>query len=111
DAVQAYLDEHYEVTRLDIESPEEVDFFGGPASMRELAGALGLTSTPTTVFFTAEGRYINRAPGYWPPDKFLLLLQYIKEGAYDMMSFPDYAEMMEARRGTATPTPAPQNER
>ena len=109
DSVQAFLDEHYEVTRLDIESPEEIDFYGGTVSMRELAAALGVTSTPTTVFFTADGQYINKAPGFWPPDKFLLLLRYMEEEAYGMMSFLDYAEMMEAqgRSGVPAPTPTP----
>lgn len=108
DAVQAYLSEHYEVTRLDTESPQEIDFFGGTVTMRELASALGLSSTPTTVFFTADGQYINKAPGYWPPEKFVLLLRYVEEEAYEMMNFQDYAEMMEAQRSPEVPSaPAP----
>ena len=99
DAVQAYLAEHYEVTRLDTESNEAINFFGGDVEMRELAAALGVSSTPTTVFFNAEGQYITKAPSYWPPDQFVLVLRYVREGAYEMMSFSDYVAMIEAEQG------------
>ncbi|NNF57879.1 MAG: thioredoxin fold domain-containing protein [Rhodothermaceae bacterium] len=99
DAVQAYLDEHYEVTRLDTESNEAINFFGGDVEMRELATALGVSSTPTTVFFNADGQYITKAPSYWPPEQFLLVLRYVREGAYEMMSFSDYVAMIQAEEG------------
>ena len=96
DAVQAYLADHFEVTRLDTESNEAINFFGGDVEMRELAAALGVSSTPTTVFFNSEGQYITKAPSYWPPDQFVLVLRYVREGAYEMMPFPDYVAMIEA---------------
>ena len=96
DAVQAYLAEHYEVTRLDIESEETVNFFGGYVPMRELGEALGVGSTPTTVFMDSDGSYITHAPSFIPPERFILVLRYVQERAYEMMEFPDYAEMIEA---------------
>jgi thioredoxin-related protein len=99
DAVQAYLDDHYEVTRLDIESPEEVDFFGGPIPMRSLAEGFQVSGTPTTVFFDAEGNFITTVSSYWPPDQFLHVLRYVQGRFYEMMPFPDYVEMVEAEQG------------
>jgi thioredoxin-related protein len=99
DAVQAYLADNYEVTRLDIESPEEVDFFGGAASMRELGQAFEVSGTPTTIFLDADGTFLTKAPSYWPPDQFLLVLRYVREGFYEMMPFADYVEMIQAEQG------------
>ncbi len=90
DAVQAYLDEHFEVTRLDIESPDSVAFFGGAVPMRELGQALGVSGTPTTVFFDADGTYLTRLPGYAPLDTFLAVLRYVREGAYATEAFEDF---------------------
>ena len=67
--------------------------------MRELAAALEVTGTPTTIFFDADGTFITKAPSYWPPDRFLLVLRYVREGAYDLMPFADYVEMVEADQG------------
>ena len=99
DAVQAYLAEHYEVTRLDIESPEPVNFFGGQVPMSELGEALGVSSTPTTIFVDSNGSYMTHAPRYIPPERFLLVLRYVQERAYEMMEFGDYVEMIEASEG------------
>jgi thioredoxin-related protein len=99
DAVQAFLADHFEVARLDIESNEEVDFFGGQVPMRELATAFEVSGTPTTLFFDADGTFITKAPSYWPPDKFLLVLRYVQEGFHAMMPFDAYVEMIEAERG------------
>ncbi|HLT47349.1 MAG TPA: thioredoxin fold domain-containing protein [Rubricoccaceae bacterium] len=99
DAVQAYLAENFEVTRLDIESPEEVNFFGGTVPMYELGQAFEVSGTPTTIFLDADGNFLTKAPSYWPPDKFLLVLRYVREGFYEMMPFADYVEMVEAEQG------------
>ncbi len=99
DAVQAYLAENFEVTRLDIESEESVNFFGGLVSMKELGAALGVTSTPTTFFLDADGNYLTSAPSYHPPERFAIILRYVHERAYEMMEFADYVEMIEASEG------------
>ena len=99
DAVQAFLADNFEVTRLDIESPEEVDFFGGAVPMHDLATAFEVSGTPTTLFFDGDGTFITKAPSYWPPDQFLLVLRYVREGFHAMMPFNDYIEMVEAEKG------------
>ena len=99
DAVQAYLAEHFEVTRLDIESPEKVNFFGGHVSMSELGEALEVRSTPTTLFMDSNGSYMTKLPSYMPPERFILVLRYVRERAYEMMEIDDYVEMIEASEG------------
>ena len=98
-AVQAYLAVNYEVTRLDIESEESVNFFGGQVSMKELGAALGVASTPTTFFMDSDGNYLTSALSYSPPERFVIILRYVQERAYEMMEFADYVEMIEASEG------------
>lgn len=99
DAVQAYLAEHFEVTRLDVESEQTVNFFGGQVPMNELGLAFRIRSTPTTFFMDADGHYLTYAPSYIPPDRFLIVLRYVVERAFEMMEFEDYFEMIQASEG------------
>lgn len=93
DEVQAYLDEHFEVTRLDIENRETVDFFDFRLPMAWLSSGIGITSTPTTVFVDADaGEIITRLPGYADAETFLYALRFVNEGAYATTSFRDFVD-------------------
>lgn len=92
DAVQAYLADHYAVTRVDIESDAMVSFFGREMSQAALASAFQVSGTPTTVFVAPDGSYLTKLPGYAPADQFALILQYVREGGYNQMPFPDWVE-------------------
>lgn len=102
DDVQAYLAEHYTVTRLDIESDAVVPFFEREIAMAALGSALGVSGTPTTVFVAANGELITKLPGYSPPETFLHALRYVREAAYETMTFPEFVE---AQGGAAPPAP------
>ena len=67
--------------------------------MSELGEALGVRSTPTTIFMDSDGSYMTHVPSYIPPERFILVLRYVRERAFEMMEFPDYAEMIEASKG------------
>ena len=88
DAVQAYLAEHFEGTRLDIEDPGTVTFYDYTLPTAWLASGIGITSTPTTVFVDGEtGELITRLPGYADAETFLLALRFVEEEAYETMTF------------------------
>lgn len=93
DAVQAYLAEHYVATRVDIESETVVPFFEHQISMRGLGTALGVAGTPTTVFVAADGDLLTKLPGFAPPDTFLEALRFVREGAWETMSFAQYQQI------------------
>ena len=102
DAVQAYLAEHYEATRLDTDSDAPGGFFEHDLTMTQLAGALGVSATPTAVFVDpASGELITKLPGYKDPQTFLFALQFVRESAYETQTF---AEFVDGR--TAPPAPA-----
>ena len=93
DRVQAYLAEHFEGARLDIEDPTTVEFYDFTLPMAWLAAGIGVSSTPTTVFVDgASGEIITRLPGYADAETFLLALQFVHEEAYDEMSFQAFRE-------------------
>ncbi|GAB5535820.1 MAG: hypothetical protein Rubg2KO_20690 [Rubricoccaceae bacterium] len=92
DAVQAYMDEHYEATRLDLESEEVVTFFEHTVSMATLGNALQVSGTPTTVFVDSDGSLITKMPGFQDAETFLHALRYVKEEAYESVSFAEYIE-------------------
>ena len=101
DAVQAYLAEHYQATRLDTDSDAPSGFFEHALTMNALASALGVSGTPTTVFVDpADGELITKLPGYKDPETFLYALQFVREAAYDSLTF---AEFVDARRAAAAP--------
>ncbi|MEO0558684.1 MAG: thioredoxin fold domain-containing protein [Bacteroidota bacterium] len=92
DAVQAYLGTHYEATRVDLESQEVVQFFEHTVSMAALANALQVSATPTTVFVDSDGSLITKMPGFQDAETFLHALRYVKEEAYEHVSFAEYIE-------------------
>lgn len=96
DAVQAYLAEHYEATRLDLESPDTVDFFDYTLSMMELGDVLQVSGTPTTVFVDSDGSLITKMPGFQTAETFLLALRYVREEAYETASFAEFIEAQTA---------------
>ncbi|MEL6615984.1 MAG: thioredoxin fold domain-containing protein [Bacteroidota bacterium] len=104
DAVQEYLADHFEVTRLDIENRETIDFFDYRLPTAWLASGLGITSTPTTVFMDAEtGEVITRLPGYADAETFLNALQFVQEAAYETQSFQEFVDSKTAAAVPAEP--------
>ncbi|MEM1056365.1 MAG: thioredoxin fold domain-containing protein [Bacteroidota bacterium] len=93
DEVQAYLAQNFEVTRLNIENRETIDFFDFRLPVAWLASGIGITSTPTTIFMDPEsGEIITRLPGYADRETFLYALRYVREGAYERESFQDFVD-------------------
>ncbi|MEM0963547.1 MAG: thioredoxin fold domain-containing protein [Bacteroidota bacterium] len=102
DAIQAYLSEHFAVTRLDIEDTTRVQFHDAEVSGRELGAAMAISGTPTSVFVDADGALITKLPGYTDPETFLYALQYVREEAYETTPFDAF---LTARRTGLELTP------
>ncbi|MEM6325873.1 MAG: thioredoxin fold domain-containing protein [Bacteroidota bacterium] len=112
DDVQAYLAENFEVTRVNIENVDVIDFFDYRLPTAWLASGIGITSTPTTVFVDAEdGEIITRLPGYADRETFLYALRYVRERAYENGSFQEFIDGEQAQATTeadgATPEATP----
>ena len=101
--VQAYLAEHFAVTRLDIEDSTRVAFHDADVTAAELGRAMAISGTPTNVFVDADGALITKFPGYTDPETFLFALQYVREEAYETQPFDVY---LTARRTGLSLEPA-----
>jgi thioredoxin-related protein len=91
-AVQAYLERNFEITRLDIESRRMVTHQGTSIRVNELTRTLGVSGVPGTVFLRPDGSYLNQFPGFAPADKFLTVLRFIGEKAFENESFEDFVK-------------------
>jgi thioredoxin-related protein len=103
DAVQAYLAEHFALTRVDLEGQETVPIFEHSVPMAALGTAFGVTGTPTTVFVGPDGQLLTKLPGYADVPTFLLVLRYVHEGAYETQSFRQF---LDAANGVVPAVPA-----
>ena len=88
--VQAYLDEHFVLGRLQHDGREEVTYRGQSAPPATDVFALGAEGVPGTVFFDERGGYITIYPGYADKATFLRLLRFIAEDAWQSESFEDF---------------------
>lgn len=96
----AYLNEHFETGRLDIDvRTDTIAYMGYELSSAELSMALGASGTPTTVFLGPDGTYVTRLPGFHPYERFLKVLRFIGSDAYREMTFEEYEESLGSSRG------------
>ena len=92
--LQAYLGEHFEYGRLNIDDTEtRHDFEGYDVTSQELGYGLGAEGTPTTVFLQWKDghvQYITRLPGYSDLHTFRRVLRYIATDAFHEQTFEEY---------------------
>lgn len=89
--VLAYLNEHFEIGRVNIdERGDTVNFNGYQFSSSELGYGLGAEGTPTTIFLEPNADYITRVPGYVGTEEFLKVLRFIGSEAFREQSYQEY---------------------
>ncbi|MEM1096586.1 MAG: DUF255 domain-containing protein [Bacteroidota bacterium] len=98
--IRGYVNEHFVMTRLNIDERSDTLRYGGyvlPSAL--LAAYWGATSTPTTVFLKSDGEAITGLPGFQKVDFFLDVMEYIASDAVFTQSFDAYQE----ERGNGEP--------
>ena len=88
--VRAYLEAHFEIAKLDAESATKQKIDDGEYSGRDIAKSMGVSSYPSTVFFTDTGEMITAVPGYMDARTFLRVLEYIHGEHYKNQSWNDF---------------------
>lgn len=97
DAIEAYVNENFAITRLNLDETEQThEFKGYTLTPSQLGNALGATGTPTTVFLASNGDYITRLPGFITADDYLNVLKFIQTKAYENVSFQEYLEQQQS---------------
>jgi thioredoxin-related protein len=77
DIVQS-MREHFVAVALDIHGDRETTWLDGKLRPeKELARFIGVQFTPTLLFFDEQGNVVARLNGYYPPDRFAAVLDYV----------------------------------
>lgn len=106
--VQDYFREHFLIFPVDVEGNIEIiDFQGNPDIQKDFAlKQFRVRATPVFAFFDLDGHLIARYTGATrDSEEFILLGQYVVEGAYKDTTFTQYrrAKRDEARQAALMP--------
>jgi len=69
---------------------EVVDFSGATTTEKKFAEALKVMFTPTLLFLDEQGQVVMRLNGYYPPQKFGAVVDYVGQRLEQKVSFRDY---------------------
>ena len=81
---------HFDVITLNIWGDREVTVGDKVMTEKEFAAALKVQYTPTLIFFDENNKAVYRANGYYPPEKFDVVLDYVGQKKEAEISFQDY---------------------
>ena len=81
---------HFDVVTLNIWGDREVTVGDKVMTEKEFAAALKVQYTPTLIFFDENNKAVYRANGYYPPEKFDVVLDYVGQRKEGEISFQDY---------------------
>lgn len=69
-----------------------VDFSGNESTEKKLAEAEKVMFTPTLLFYNAQGKRVFRLNGYYPPQKFDRLLDYLAPGMDQKKNYASFLQ-------------------
>lgn len=88
-----FIQEHFDVIALNIRGSLMIDVTEDLSlTERELAEHLSVRFTPTVVFLDANHEQVARVNGYRNVEDFQVVLEYVQERAYRIMSLNEYAQ-------------------
>lgn len=89
--LQAFIRENFELGRINLDVTDDtLSFRGYTLSSQMLAGGLGATGTPTTIFMEPDGGYITRLQGFHAYEDFYDVIRFIGTESFREMSFEDF---------------------
>lgn len=91
---------YFDVVSINLWGDKEVTVGDKEYTEKEFAEALKVQYTPTLLFFDENNKIIFRANGYYPPEKFSALLDYIGEKQESKISYQDYMEKVSPQPAT-----------
>jgi len=91
---------YFDVVAINLWGDKEVSVGDKQYTEKEFAEALKVQYTPTILFFDENNKIIFRANGYYPPEKFSALLDYIGNKQEASTSYQDYMEKVNPQPST-----------
>lgn len=81
---------YFDVVAINIWGNNEVVVGDDELTETKFAAALKVQYTPTLLFFNEDNKVIYRANGYYPPEKFHTVLDYVGQKMEKKISYQDY---------------------
>ncbi len=91
---------YFDVVSINLWGDKEVTVGDRAYTEKKFAEALKVQYTPTLLFFNEDNKVIFRANGYYPPEKFSALLDYIGSSQESVLSYQDYMEKVSPQPAT-----------
>jgi len=88
--VATYLAQNFVLAKVNGESSAEIHWKGKVMTERAFARSVGVTGFPTTYFLKPDADIIGGAPGFIPPDNFIIYAKYVSTKWYEKGSPQDY---------------------
>jgi thioredoxin-related protein len=82
--------QYFDVVAINLWGDKEVVVGDKSYTEKQFAEALKVQYTPTLLFFNEDNKIVFRANGYYPPEKFDALLDYIGSRKETEMSYQEY---------------------
>jgi len=102
-AIKQRLQRHFDAIGLDIFQDDElVDFAGKSQAAKDFAKQQGTLASPTLLFVGSGGEVLYRGVGYYTPERFRLVLDYLSDDRYRTMTFKSFLAQHESEAEPAT---------
>jgi len=88
--IAAKTQQYFDVVSINLWGDKEVVVGDRSYTEKQFAEALKVQYTPTLLFFNEDKKIVFRANGYYPPEKFSALLDYIGTKQEANISYQDY---------------------
>ncbi|CAA6825773.1 MAG: thioredoxin SoxW [uncultured Thiotrichaceae bacterium] len=90
---KAFIQENFDVIALNVKGEREVAFNDETTAMeKEIADLLKVKYTPAVIFLNKENKQVARVNGYRNAEEFKLVLDYVKEQAYEKQGLSAYLD-------------------
>lgn len=99
-AIADKTQKYFDVVAINLWGDKEVMVGDRSYTEKEFAEALKVQYTPTLLFFDENKKIVFRANGYYPPEKFSALLDYIGKKQEAKISYQDYIEKVNPKIST-----------
>ncbi len=93
-AIADKTQKYFDVVAINLWGDNEVTVDDKTYTEKEFAEALKVQYTPTLLFFDENKKIVFRANGYYPPEKFTALLDYIGRKQEAKISYQDYVSKL-----------------
>lgn len=92
--------QYFDVVTINIWGDKEVTVGDRVVTEKAFANALKVQYTPTLIFFDASKKTVFRANGYYPPQKFTALLDYVGKRQEQLLSYQAYMQKVDPQPAT-----------